>query len=63
MPTARHPKHFFKGLLDWGIPMTVHILDALAREGFEEVIALFDRDSGLWGPASWTEGNAGPLEA
>ena len=27
--------------------MSIHILDAMTREGFEEVIALHDRDSGL----------------
>lgn len=27
--------------------MSVHVLDAMAREGFEELIALHDRDSGL----------------
>ena len=41
--------------------MAVHVLDAMAREGFEEVIAIHDHDSGLrallalhdttWGPA------------
>jgi len=29
--------------------MSVHILDAMAREGFEEVVALHDRSSGLRG--------------
>jgi leucine dehydrogenase len=29
--------------------MSVHILDAMAREGFEEVVALYDRASGLRG--------------
>lgn len=27
--------------------MSVHVLDAMAREGFEEVVAIHDRDSGL----------------
>src|SRR5262245_28900347 len=38
------------GGLQWiATPMGVHILDAMAREGFEEVLALHDRASGLRG--------------
>lgn len=44
-----------------GIPfMALHILDAMAREGFEEVIALFDRRSGLRGFLGIHDTVAGP---
>jgi len=40
--------------------MAVHVLDAMAREGFEEVIALHDRDSGLRGFLGIHDSSAGP---
>ena len=40
--------------------MGVHILDAMAREGFEEVVALHDRGSGLRGFLAIHNSSAGP---
>lgn len=40
--------------------MGIHILDAMAREGFEEVIALHDRDSGLRGFLGIHDSSQGP---
>ena len=40
--------------------MAVHILDAMAREGFEDVIALHDRRSGLRGFLGLHDTSAGP---
>jgi leucine dehydrogenase len=40
--------------------MAIHILDALAREGFEEVVALHDARSGLRGFLAIHDSSAGP---
>ena len=40
--------------------MAVHILDAMTREGFEEVVALHDRRSGLRGFVALHDTSAGP---
>ncbi len=40
--------------------MAVHVLDAMAREGFEEVIALYDRGSGARGFLGIHDTSAGP---
>lgn len=40
--------------------MAVHVLDAMAREGFEQVIALHDRDSGLRAFVGVHDTSAGP---
>ena len=40
--------------------MTLHLLDAMAREGFEEVLALYDRASGLRGFLAIHDTGSGP---
>jgi leucine dehydrogenase len=40
--------------------MPVHILDAMSREGFEEIVALHDRRSGLRGFLALHDTSAGP---
>lgn len=41
-------------------PMSVHVLDAMAREGFEELVALHDRKSGLRAFLGLHDTSAGP---
>jgi leucine dehydrogenase len=45
--------------VDW-LPMGIHILDAMSREGFEEVIGVHDRKSGLRALIAIHDTSAGP---